>query len=88
MRYLSRRLEKGDVLMGVSYQINKRSISKILNWRGENVLLCYRCGEEISAGDWVRKSGRVSKVSTRTHMTWHLAKVYHLSCYEGMFLDV
>ena len=69
------------------YQITTRSISKLLHMKDEAKLLCYRCREEIVPGVWVRRSGHFSRIKYGVR-DYSLSKLYHLSCWENMFLDV
>ena len=71
------------------YQISPGTYARHLTWRGSQELRCVRCGEKILPGDWIHRSnascfrnGEVSKGGKPKG----IAKFYHLSCYEGLFV--
>ena len=64
-------------MMSSSYVLTAKS-KKILEKRFEKMLICYRCGEPLLAGDeviYIRHSYRNNG-----------AKRYHKRCFEEMFI--
>jgi hypothetical protein len=76
--------------MGVNYLMKKRELSRILRWRGEKKLCCFRCGMKIKPGDLVHRNegGCHPKIPGFGGKIKEYARFYHLSCYEGLFLDL
>ena len=69
--------------MGKVYVLNTQTIGRFL--RRVECLVCYRCGVELIANDWVFSKatrGNTSKFSRweDTKHIKHTPKVYHLAC--------
>ena len=69
--------------MGVEYRISQATISRNLKWKGEEELLCYRCGEKISIGDWIHRCHNYTALKARSKD----ARFYHLRCWEDLFVS-
>jgi len=71
--------------MGVEYRIAAITIANNLRRMGVKELLCHRCGERISAGDWIHRTGSNRKIR---RVDPGGARFYHLRCWEEMFVSV
>jgi len=71
----------------VNYLMVQGNLTRILRWRGEEELLCFRCGERINVGDRIhRNNGGIRDLSHEGRGSQkRKARFYHEGCYEGMF---
>ena len=75
--------------MGKIYRLNTQTIGRFL--RRVEMLVCYRCGVELIAEEWVFSKatrGNTSKFSRweETDHIKHTPKVYHLNCAKEVHL--
>jgi len=72
-----------------NYIMVQGNLTRILKWRGEEQLLCFRCSERIQVGDRIHRNNSggcqravyPSKYSHRKRV-----RFYHAECYEEMFV--
>ncbi len=78
--------------MGKVYRIRTQDIGRFL--RRVEHLLCYRCGVELIAEEWVFSKASRGDCSTNTEFNVshrqlrnsHIPKVYHLECAKEVHL--
>jgi len=76
--------------MPAEYRLKARERRRILNWRGENVLVCFRCEKEILVGDWIHRNdgGCMKKLDKLGGKRSEYARFYHKSCFAELYVDV
>jgi len=71
-----------DGVLSVSWR------SRLLKRLGASVLLCVRCGCEITVGSRIHLSYGCLSAGRSQWISGHkIPRVYHAACYEAMFID-
>lgn len=71
--------------------MSKRHLARILGWMETEELICCKCGQRISVGDWIhRNNGGVLRKPCilGRGKPESFAQFYHLACFEQLLNDV